>query len=299
MALFVAGLVLTILFFILSTISLSHAATSGESSDTGDTEGSVEAEGHDLGSDQSMESDHSIETEDTFDADHSVEVDHGVEIDHSVEVEHNFESNHTVQVEAHAGSPDTHEISSETETGAHTLDTDHVDINSDTDDGVLTLENKTPITLIFSLYILWFGAIGVFSYDIILEKYLWLTLVVLIPIAISKIISLAWHRIARNLTYRVSQEMELLGKRATVKVEITEEGGTIAIQSAYYVHQVPAKSFYPMAKFYPGEEVFIWDFKDGFYLVDSHPRTQRKQNKVDTKKIDKEEIDLPVYHDNV
>ena len=137
------------------------------------------------------------------------------------------------------------------------------------DDFVRT-QTQTPITLIFSLYLLWFGAIGLVSYDFISQKVLWLFIILLIPIGMVKLIDKAWVRLAVNSQYRIHSGKELIGREATVKIAVSIEGGIVSVKQTDYVQQLAVKAQYRLAYYYPGDKVFVTAFKDGIYYVDSH-----------------------------
>jgi membrane protein implicated in regulation of membrane protease activity len=190
------------------------------------------------------------------------------------------------------------EIGSDVETTAELAETNSVDDISDTPESDLgesgaisdiealntglighagefvTSENSTPLSLVFSLYLLWFGAIGVFTYKSLDNKFIWLALIILIPIILTKSVSLLWKRVTKNSFYRVPLGRQLIGKPVVVKIDVTEKNGTISLRTADSVQILHAKSLYPLSRFYSGETVYICDYKDGIYLVDANPRSK-------------------------
>jgi membrane protein implicated in regulation of membrane protease activity len=146
----------------------------------------------------------------------------------------------------------------------------------DTGNALVQMGNHTPLNMVMSFYLLSLGLIGVSFYNTLDNKIIWLVLVIAVPLLITKILSLIWQKIAQNLTYKVEQGMELVGKKGTVRVEVTESGGLVGVSSELYTHEVPVKSLYPLSKFEAGDQVYICDFQEGFYLVDSSPNSIRR-----------------------
>ncbi len=136
---------------------------------------------------------------------------------------------------------------------------------------VVSYANKTPVSLIFSLYLLWMGATGTFTYDSLDSKLLWIGLVLILPILITKLVSLGYQKVAQNYTYRVRVKDELLGREATVKIDVDHNGGVVSIKTTESVQQFGAKTLFPLSYFYPGDIVYICAYQDGIYYIDSNP----------------------------
>lgn len=137
---------------------------------------------------------------------------------------------------------------------------------------LLIFNNRTPISLVFSLYLLSLGATGTSSYDLMGNKILWAGLIIVVPFLVTKLLSKVWQKIAKNTTYQVRRGDQLLGRLARVKIDVSNDGGVISVQNSDSVQQVPARPLYPLAWFYPGDMVYICKFQDGVYLVDSNPK---------------------------
>ncbi len=156
-------------------------------------------------------------------------------------------------------------------------------------DPLQTMENSTPFMLLFSNYCLWFGCLGVFTYSLFTDKFWWLGLILLAPLATIKGISILWHRVARNVTYRLPSTRDIIGRPAVVLMTVTRAGGMVKIpwEGPLGTRKIPAKSLYELSKFPPGTQVFICDKEraiiraggeksSGYYLVDTHLRSIRQ-----------------------
>ena len=226
--------------------------------------GSHDLDSHDLGS-------HDLDSHElSHDVGHEVgnEIGHG-HIDHG-HVDHHLHhsSDHDLATETDAMHVEI--IHGETSIGEQ-------DITMDTANAILKMGNHTPLNLIMSFYLLSLGAIGVSLYTTFTGNEIpWLILVIAVPLVITKLLSLVWQKLAQNLTYKVEQGMELVGKKGTVRVEVSGTGGLIGVTSELYTHELPVKSLYPLSKFQVGDQVYICDFQEGFYLVDSSPNSIRR-----------------------
>ena len=249
---FIAGLILTILLLVLASSTLaSQGADSGDAGAETDAEADSLAEG-DLNAEISTDSDVEIEA----DADAEVDIEEGSDLDLASE-----DLGGTDDVDAFNDADTDGDISGTLEAGA-----------TDTDD-IISMENQTPLRLVASLYMLWFGAIGVVLYSRMADKIIWLMIILFVPIIITKGISLIWRRLSRNTAYKVRTGNELIGKPARVKIEVGSASGTISIHAGDTVQQMPAKALHPYATFYEGETVFICRYESGIYLVDSNPES--------------------------
>ena len=193
-----------------------------------------------------------------------IDIDEDIEIDVDAEIE--FETDTDVDVEADIETDI--EIDEDIDIGAL--------IESDLSIGeseFINFENQTPLSLIFSLYLLWFGAIGTSTYDIfsLQWKWLWLIIVLLVPIALVKFISKFWRKISKNTAYRVRVGDQLLGREATVKIPVSTDGGTVSVKSAGAVQQIGVKSLHELSWFHSGMTVYICEFRNGMYFVDDTP----------------------------
>jgi membrane protein implicated in regulation of membrane protease activity len=249
---FIAGLILTILLLILASSTLaSQGADSGDAGAEADAEADGLADG-DLNAEISTDSEVEIEA----DADAEVDIEGGSNLDLTSDEVGGIE-----EAEASADANAEADLSGTLEAGA-----------ADTDD-IISMENQTPLSLVASLYMLWFGAIGVVLYSRMADKQIWLMIILIVPIGITKGISLIWRRLSRNTAYKVRTGYELIGKPARIKIEVSSESGTISIHAGDSVQQMPAKALHPYATFYEGETVFICGFEGGIYLVDSNPES--------------------------
>ncbi|MCF2139459.1 MAG: hypothetical protein K9W44_05325 [Candidatus Lokiarchaeota archaeon] len=245
----IAGILLVSLLLFLSATSLS-------------TSNHIEHFGADSGTDAAIndnfEGDHSLSS------DHDISSEHEFTSDHDISSEHEFTSDHDISSE--------HEFSSE-----HDFASDFIS-ESQFPEFVQT-KGKTPLSLKFSLFLLWFGAIGIFLYDYIKLKEFWIILTILLSFGISIIITKFWSKIARNTMYRVRLGNELIGRQATVKIPVSKGGGVISVNTYDAVQTLAARSLHPLSYFYPGDQVYICIVKDGMYLVDDNPESARIQTR--------------------
>ena len=151
----------------------------------------------------------------------------------------------------------------------------------------INIEDSTPLSLIFSLYLLWFGAIGTFTYDFFALnlKWVWLILILLFPIALVKLISKLWRKFSKNTMYRVRTGKNLLGREAVVKIPVSADGGIVSVKNPDSVQQIGVKSLFPLSWFYSGDIVYICDYQNGIYLVDDNPSNVRLNINQDTKEL--------------
>ena len=135
---------------------------------------------------------------------------------------------------------------------------------------LIITENKTPLMLNISLYLLWFGASGLFLRPLV-EIIIWIALTVLIPIFITKITGKLWTRITKNVFYKLIQGSSIVGKEAMVKIRVDATGGTISYNDDVQVQLLPAKSLYDDKAFEQNTKVYICLYRDGVYYVDDNP----------------------------
>ncbi|MHA1776612.1 MAG: hypothetical protein ACTSWC_07535, partial [Promethearchaeota archaeon] len=132
-------------------------------------------------------------------------------------------------------------------------------------------KGKTPLSLRFSLFLLWFGAAGTFLYDFLSLKILWIALTILVSIGFSILLSKVWENIARNTMYRVRLGNELLGRQVTVKIPVSNEGGVISVNTHDSVQMLAARTLNPLGYYYPGDQVYICKVENQVYYVDLDP----------------------------
>ena len=154
----------------------------------------------------------------------------------------------------------------------------------------INFENQTPMSLIFSLYLLWFGVIGTSTHDLFSNSWmwLWLILILIFPVIFVKIVSKFWKKISKNTAYRVRVGNQLLGREAMVKIPVSSDGGTVSVKSAGAVQQIGVKSLHELSWFHSGMTVYICEYKDGMYFVDDNPASVKlklAQSRIYRKKI--------------
>ncbi|GAB4329734.1 MAG: hypothetical protein Kow0069_37260 [Promethearchaeota archaeon] len=159
----------------------------------------------------------------------------------------------------------------------HDLDhgLDH-DVGHDLDHGLTVVENSTPFMLLFSTYCLWLGVTGVFTYAAISNKIVWVAMFLTIPVVLSRVVSLAWKRIARNVTYHVPRGRELVGMPAWVTMTVSPRGGQIRVPvgGPKAWQRLPARCD-AEAKIAPGERVVIRRVDRGVHVVEPAPKRDR------------------------
>ena len=258
----ISGFILTILLSIMAASNFSNQEA-GENDFSEDVDGDIDSDidgGEiDIGEDIEIDVDAEIE----IDLDSDIEFETDTEVDVEADIETDIEIDEDIDIGAI--------IESDLSIGESEF---------------INFENQTPLSLIFSLYLLWFGAIGTSTYDIFSMqwKWLWLIIVLLVPIALVKFISKFWRKISKNTAYRVRVGDQLLGREATVKIPVSTDGGTVSVKSAGAVQQIGVKSLHELSWFHSGMTVYICEFRDGMYFVDDTPASVKlphlkKQNK--------------------
>ena len=245
----ISGFILTILLSIM-------AASNFSDQEAGDNDISDDIDG-DVDSDIDLE----------VDAEINVDLETDMDLDSEIDIESEIESDI--------------EIDDDIETGASIES-----VLSMEESDFINFENQTPLSLVFSLYLLWFGAIGTFTYNLfsISWMWLWLAIILIAPIVFVKIISKFWRRISQNSAYRVRVGNQLLGREATVKIPVSSDGGIVSIKSAGAVQQIGVKSLHELSWFHSGTTVYICEFREGMYFVDDNPASVKlghlkKQNR--------------------
>ncbi len=137
------------------------------------------------------------------------------------------------------------------------------------DDIVYT--SNVPLSLSMSLLLLWFGAIGLITFNFLQIKWIWVSLTILLTVGIHRILIKIWGKIAQNWQYRLYSKKELLGEQATIKVDTSNDGGVISIKTKIGIEQLHAKTLHPLAYYYSGDVVYIVDYAQGIYYVDADP----------------------------
>ena len=212
---------------------------------------------------------------DDIDGDVDSDIDLEVDAEINVDLETDMDLDSDIDIESDI------EIDDDIETGASIES-----VLSMEESDFINFENQTPLSLVFSLYLLWFGAIGTFTNNLfsISWMWLWLAIILIAPVVFVKIISKFWRRISQNSAYRVRVGNQLLGREATVKIPVSSDGGIISIKSAGAVQQIGVKSLHELSWFHSGTTVYICEFREGMYFVDDNPASVKlghlkKQNR--------------------
>ncbi len=261
----ISGFILTLILSIMAASNFSNqeAGDNDISEDIdGDIDSDIDSGEIDIGDD--IEIDVDVDAEIEIDLDSDIEFETDTEVDVEADIESDIEIDEDIDIGT--------SIESDFSTG---------------ESDFINFENQTPLSLIFSLYLLWFGAIGTSTYDIFSMqwKWLWLIIVLLVPIAFVKLISKFWRKISKNTAYRVRVGDQLLGREATVKIPVSTDGGTVSVKSAGAVQQIGVKSLHELSWFHSGMTVYICEYKEGMYFVDDNPASVKlphlkKQNKI-------------------
>ena len=253
----ISGFILTVLLSIMAASNFSNQEA-GDNDISDDIDGDVDSD-----IDLEVDTEIDLESEIDIDLDSDIDLEADSEIDIETEIESDIEFDEDI------------EIGASIESGLAAGDSDFINF-----------ENQTPLSLIFSLYLLWFGAIGTFTYDLfpISWMWFWLILILIAPIVFVKIISKFWRRISKNSAYRVRVGNQLLGREATVKIPVSSDGGIVSIKSAGAVQQIGVKSLHELSWFHSGTTVYICEFREGMYFVDDNPASVKlghlkKQNR--------------------
>lgn len=257
------------------------AASNFSNQETGDNDISEDFDG-DIDSDiDSGEIDIDVDADIDINVDAEIDIDVDAEIDIDLDSDMEFEADTEIDAETDIDSnievEEDFDIGTSIESALSTGDSDFI-----------SFENQTPLSLIFSLYLLWFGAIGTSTYDFfsLQWKWLWLIIVLLVSIALVKLISKFWRKISKNSTYRVRTGKNLLGREAVVKIAVSVDGGVVSVKSAGAVQQIGVKSLHPLSWFHSQTTVYICEYKDGMYFVDDNPASVKLLHlKLQNKKI--------------
>lgn len=240
---FFAGLTLTILLIILSTSNLISSSENDS------------IEGNEI---------ENVELEDVSGPIEDINDGIDLEIDNSIQ-EVGFHSDSDI------GEPDLDSIEileSEIENGME------ISLGNNLDGSMedIIYSSHVPLSLLFSLILLWFGAFGAIFYSFFNTKIVWIGLTCLLTWLICVGISKLWKKIAQNRQYRIFTGKELIGEEASIKVPTSNEGGILSVHTKTGVQQLHAKTLHPLSYFYPGDTVFIVDYKNGIYFVDADPK---------------------------
>lgn len=255
----ISGFILTLILSIMAASNFSNQeAGDNEISDDfdGDIDSDIDGGEIDIGDDIDVDAEIDID----LDSDIEFEADTEFEVDTEIDVETDVDSDI--------------EVDEDIEIGA-SIESDFSTSESD----FINFENQTPLSLIFSLYLLWFGAVGTFTYDLFLISWMWLWLIIIltVPVAFVKIVSKFWRKISKNTAYRVRVGNQLLGREAIVKIPVSTDGGTVSIKSAGAVQQIGVKSLHELSWFHSGMTVYICEYRDGMYFVDSFKKKKKKK----------------------
>ncbi len=149
---------------------------------------------------------------------------------------------------------------------------------------IVDYSSQTPLILILNFYLLWFGAVGLISYEIIKVKFVWISVTIVISIIITKSFNKLYQKISKNSTYKVRVKNDLLGRLCTVKIPVDTNGGVVTVKSTESTQQIGVKSFFPLSYFYENDIVYICKYKDGMYYVDSNPSNVQLPQLISKKK---------------
>ena len=251
---FFGGLVLVLILLFLSGSSLFSSSGSGElDSSNPDFEGDVSFD---------------VETSD-FDGDITSDFDTSIEINDSSLPD---------------SAPDTIELNgvSDNDLGVNMA----TDMQGSIEDIIYT--SNVPLSLNLSLTLLWFGSIGLISFNIFQHKWLWIIVTCILTWILQLLLSKLWKKIAQNNTYRIFEGKSLLGEKAVIKVDTSQDGGIITVKTPSGLQQLNAKTFFPLSYYYSGENVYIVDYENRIYFVD-----QDRENIVH--QHDKSKIKVPLF----
>ncbi len=255
---FIAGILLVSILLFLSASSLSNASQVGSADDADfDTDTDIDT---DVDVDAEVDIDVDVDVDTDFDIDTDVDVDLDIDVDTEIDFD--------ADVDAEIDLDSDFDIDSDVDTD---FDVD-VDVSGSTfTSDLIESKGKTPLALSFSLFLMWSGASGISTYDLIGLKVLWVIIAIGLSVLITIGISKLWQKVAKNSAYRVRLGNELLGRKATVKIPVSIDGGVISVNSFDNAQTIAARSLYPLAYFYPGDQVYIVRVKDKRYFVDSDP----------------------------
>ena len=269
----ISGLILTLILSIMAASNFSNQeAGDNDISDDFDDTGEYGTDSAESDFDGDIDSDIDAGEID-FDPDSEIDLDSGIDLeaDTDIEVENDFDSELEIDEEIDIGIT----IDSALSTG---------------DSDFINFENQTPMSLIFSLYLLWFGVIGTSTHDFFSNSWMWLwvILIIIFPIVFVKIVSKFWKKISKNTAYRVRVGNQLLGREAMVKIPVSSDGGTVSVKSVGAVQQLGVKSLHELSWFHTGMTVYICEYKDGIYFVDDNPTSVKlklSHSRIQNKKI--------------
>jgi len=147
-------------------------------------------------------------------------------------------------------------------------------LESDIDTDAFSAMSVTPAPrmLLFSCFLLFSGILGVSFYDFFFNKFVWVILTFSIPYVLTKIVSRLWRKIAVSKFYQISSRKNLIGKRAIVSIVVNEKGGIIKIptNTPLGFEKFPAKPMYSLTRFNAGDQVYICDKKENYFLIDKN-----------------------------
>ncbi len=152
---------------------------------------------------------------------------------------------------------------------------DNFDYSMDNDmnvDGNVGMDTTpTPLMLLISTALLFFGISGILFYYTVPDflRFLIFILAPIIAYITTELINLAWKKIAKSRYYSISATRNLIGKKGEVVLKVDSRGGVIKILSKtpMKVEKVSVKPLNPEESYEKGEEVYICNVRDGFMLV--------------------------------
>jgi membrane protein implicated in regulation of membrane protease activity len=201
--------------------------------------------------------------------DHIDHVDHLDHVDHPDHVDHLDNFDHVDHID-HIDHPD------------HVDHVDHPDNLDHVDSNIQETITPAPFMLLLSSGLLVFGISGIASYYVLSGNFRLFMLIIapIVTILITKLISKVWLKIAKSVHYTISSTQNLLGKSGEVVLTVDEHGGVIKIPSdnpmkTEKLHVMP----YTAGNVYEdGEKVYIVGVTNKFLLVDKNFKVNHKKN---------------------
>ncbi|QEE15073.1 hypothetical protein DSAG12_00896 [Promethearchaeum syntrophicum] len=269
----ISGFILTLILSIMAASNFSNQeAGDNDISENFDDTGEYGTDGAETDFDGDIDSDIDAGEID-FDPDSEMDLDSDLDFEADTEVEVETDLDSEVEIDEDI------QIEPSIESALSTSESDFINF-----------ENQTPMSLIFSLYLLWFGVIGTSTHDFFSNSWMWLWLIIILicPVIFVKIVSKFWRKISKNTAYRVRVGNQLLGREAMVKIPVSSDGGTVSVKSADAVQQIGVKSLHELSWFHSGMTVYICEYKDGMYFVDDNPasvKLKKSHHRIQNKKI--------------
>ncbi len=258
----IGGGIITAVALILSGLQLGHAL----GSDAGSMDHDISSTDHDMGADHDLG--HELGHDVGHDLSHDVSADH--------DLSHDVSADHDLSHDVSADHDLSHDVSTDHDL-SHDVAIDH-DLSVDHESPLVTTHTGAPLLLLLSAWFLWFGVLGVATYNYLTQREAWVGLITILPIGLSYLVAKAWGKIAQSQTYKVPVGYERLGEEAEVHRPITDEGGMVRVKSDSPLgfEVLPAKSLQALEKFAVGQKVYLCDLQKGFYLVSPHSKFIRR-----------------------